>query len=62
MASKSRWFFAAMPDPDDLASLAHRIRDAGVFDHLARRLFPLENWHQTLSDRFWEPVAANREA
>ena len=62
MASKSRWFFAAMPDPDDLASLAQRIRDAGVFDHLARRLFPLENWHPTLSDRFWEPVAANREA
>ena len=62
MASKSRWFFAAMADPDALASLAQGIRDAGGFDQLARRLFPLENWHQTLSDRFWEPDAATCEA
>ena len=62
MASKPRWFFAAMPVPEDLARLQERIADAGIFDQLGRRMFAPENWHQTLSDRFWEPDEATRAA
>ena len=62
MASKPGWFFAAMPVPEDLARLQERIADAGIFDQLGRRMFAPENWHQTLSDRFWEPDEATRAA
>ena len=61
MANELRLFFAAMPEPAPLALLVERIAAAGVFEKLGRSVFVPENWHQTLSDRFWEPDAARRE-
>lgn len=58
MASTPRCFFALMPDAAQLEVLSARVADAGVLKALGSHLFAPTNWHQTLSDRYWNPDPA----
>ena len=57
MASIPRLFFAAIPASEESAAWHARLDGAGVTTRLGRSLFPSRNWHQTLSDRHFNPDA-----
>jgi hypothetical protein len=53
--STARMFFAAMPPPPVRMAIEAAAREHGVLDALGRALFAPGNWHQSLSERIFDP-------
>ena len=54
-------FFAAMPPPPVRMAIEAAASEHGVLDALGRSLFAPGNWHQSLSERIFDPTAAQVE-
>ena len=54
MATTPRYFFGALPGLDLAEQWLMRVAAAGVASKLGRRMFAVENWHQTLSGRHFD--------
>lgn len=59
--SAPRLFFAAMPPATVRLAIEAAARKHGVLDALGSRLFAAYNWHQSLSERIFDPTAAQVE-
>jgi len=57
--SDTRLFFAAMPPPVTVAAIAARLAEHGLDRWLGEALFAPENWHQSLSERVYNPTRAD---
>lgn len=54
MATTPRYFFGALPGLEQAEQWLTRLAAAGVASKLGRRMFAMENWHQTLSGRHFD--------
>lgn len=54
MATTPRYFFGALPGLYESERWLTRLAAAGVASKLGRRMFAMENWHQTLSGRHFD--------
>lgn len=61
MATTPRYFFGALPGLDQSDHWLTRLAAAGVPTTLGRRMFAMENWHQTLSGRHFDADDATVE-
>jgi len=53
-----RYLFVAMPPADVRQALLEFLTRHGLTARLGGAMFAVQNWHQSLSDRFWGPPAA----
>jgi len=53
-----RYLFMAMPPEEVRRALLAFLKLHGLDAHLGSAMFAVENWHQSLSDRFWDPSPA----
>jgi 2'-5' RNA ligase len=54
--SQTRLFFAAMPPPEVVAAIREVLRMHGLEQWLGSKLFAPGNWHQSLSERKFDPT------
>jgi hypothetical protein len=52
-----RYLFMAMPPREVRRAMQAFLARHGLDAHLGATMFAMENWHQSLSDRFWDPSA-----
>lgn len=57
--SDTRLFFAAMPPPDTVAAIVALLDRRGLAQWLGPALFAPGNWHQSLSERAFNPTRAD---
>jgi len=57
--SDTRLFFAAMPPPDTVAAVRALLDRHGLEQWLGPALFAPDNWHQSLSERVFNPTRAD---
>jgi 2'-5' RNA ligase len=57
--SDARLFFAAMPPPETRAAIDALLQRHGLARWLGPTLFAPENWHQSLSERVFNPTRAD---
>lgn len=60
--SKPRLFFAALPSPSVVAAMQAVVLAHKLDLRLGRDLFAPENWHQSLSERIFDPSDADIES
>ena len=61
MSSSPRIFFAILPSAQWRAEALQRLVELGLESALGGEMFSPENWHQSLSERIFNPTAAQCE-
>ena len=59
--TEPRLLFMAKPPPKVLNAMMATVRRHGLDTQLGDTMFPIVNWHQTFSDRYWNVVGLRKK-